>query len=304
MKSKLFALALAACAVPALALAQPAAKAPAKPAPAEPSSYAEIKQVFGFVPTFFKTVPPELANSAWMEFKGLYMEETALPAKVKDMISVAVSSQIPCRYCVYADSAFAKFDGATPQELREAVMMAALTRKFSTILNGSLQDEAQFRKEIDSCFGYVNKMMAAKKAPPMIEVKDSASALKDIQGMLGSVPSFLKRVPEKSLAGAWLQMKMLQFNPNTALSGKNKELIGVAVAAQIPCRYCLHAHREAAKMNGATETEIDEAIAIAASTRQWSAMFYGSQLDEKVFQQEVNKLLKALQKQMQAAPPK
>ena len=55
-------------------------------------------------------------------------------------------------------------------------------------------------------------------------------------------------------------MKTLQLNPNTALPGRTKELIGLAVAAQIPCHYCIVAHTEFAKLNGASETR---------SARRW-----------------------------------
>jgi AhpD family alkylhydroperoxidase len=51
-------------------------------------------------------------------------------------------------------------------------------------------------------------------------------------------------------------MKTLQLNPGTALSGKVKELIGLAVAAQVPCRYCTYAHTEFARLDGASEREI------------------------------------------------
>jgi AhpD family alkylhydroperoxidase len=287
------------CVLPLSALAKPAAK----PAAPEPASYAEIRQAFGFLPGFLKAAPPELADTLWMDFKELSMQETALPAKIKDLISVAVASQIPCKYCLYADTKFAMMDGATDAELKNAVLMAALTRKWSTVLNGSLQDENEFKKELDGAFAYVKKQMAAGKAPPAVQVTDGASALKDIQSTFGMVPSFLKHYPVKALASAWLEMKQVQFNPQTALPGKYKELIGLAVAAQIPCKYCLYGHREAAKMNGATPDEIDEAIAIASDTRHWSAFLYGIQYDEKTWQREIDQAQKNMAKQMAAAAP-
>ena len=75
----------------------------------------------------------------------------------------------------------------------------------------------------------------------------------DIEQTLGFVPSFFKRVPEMAIPGAWAEMKGFQLNPNTRLSGKMKELIGLAVAAQIPCQYCIYFHTAAAKANGASD---------------------------------------------------
>src|SRR3989338_3144346 len=75
----------------------------------------------------------------------------------------------------------------------------------------------------------------------------------DLKTTLGSVPTFLRDFPQEGISGAWLDMKNLQLNPNTNISGKYKELIGLAVSAQIPCRYCVYFHTQAAILNGATE---------------------------------------------------
>jgi len=286
------------CVVPFVATAAPGGK-PA-PKPAMPAWQAEVKSTFGFVPDFVKVVPPEAGEACWMAFKGLWLGETALPGKYKDLISIAVASQIPCQYCSYADTQFAmKLDGATQREVNEAVMMASLTRLASTILNGSGQEEADFRKEADAIFAFVKKN--AGKPPKAVAVTDAASAQADMQATFGMVPSFAKRVPPQMLAGFWLQMKTFQLNPETAIPGKYKELIGLGVAAQIPCKYCMYFHREAAKLNGASQAEIDEAIAVAADTRASSALMYGGQIEMPKFKKEIDQAIRHLQKQMAAA---
>jgi AhpD family alkylhydroperoxidase len=118
------------------------------------------------------------------------------------------------------------------------------------------------------------------------------SAYRDIEQTLGTVPSFLKAFPESGIAGAWNEMKSVQLNPDTKLSGKEKELIGLAVAAQIPCSYCIYFHSEAAKLNGATDEEIREAVAMAAITRHWSTVLNGMQIDQASFKQETDAILK------------
>jgi AhpD family alkylhydroperoxidase len=62
------------------------------------------------------------------------------------------------------------------------------------------------------------------------------------------------------------------MNPAGALDGKTKQLIGLGVAAQIPCAYCVYAHTKAAKAAGATDAQIKEAIATAALVRFNSTM--------------------------------
>src|SRR5204863_8061320 len=124
---------------------------------------------------------------------------------------------------------------------------------------------------------------AAGSAPARAEgAKPSsaaAAARADIAKTLGFVPQFFLKFPEEALPGAWEEMKTLQLNPATALPGRTKELVGLAVAAQIPCRYCILAHTEFAKLNGASETEIGEAVAMAATTRHWSTFLNGMQTD-------------------------
>lgn len=106
------------------------------------------------------------------------------------------------------------------------------------------------------------------------------AAYRDIQETLGVVPGFFKAFPQAGIAGAWAEFKAVQLNPRTALSGKEKELIGLAVSAQIPCRYCVYFHTRAAKLNGASDEEIREAIAMAAITRHWSTVLNGMNPDE------------------------
>ena len=91
------------------------------------------------------------------------------------------------------------------------------------------------------------------------------------------------------------------MNPATALSGKNKELVGLAVAAQIPCRYCIIAHTEFAKLNGATDAEINEAVAMASLTRNLSTMLNGLQVDETQFRKDLDRLVKGARNAQKAA---
>ena len=123
-------------------------------------------------------------------------------------------------------------------------------------------------------------------AASAVDNTDTAATYADIAATFGSVPTFLKAFPAGSIAGAWSEMKSLQMNPKTALSGKEKELIGLAVAAQIPCQYCVYAHTASAKADGATDEEIKEAIAMSALTRHWSTFLNGAQIDMEGFKQE------------------
>jgi AhpD family alkylhydroperoxidase len=128
----------------------------------------------------------------------------------------------------------------------------------------------------------------------MASAEDSAAqaTYRDIEQTLGSVPTFFKMFPEVGIAGAWAEFKSVQLNPNTKLNGKTKELLGLAVAAQIPCQYCIYFHTAAAKLNGASDEEIRETVAMAAITRHWSTVLNGMQIDPAVFRNETDAVLK------------
>jgi len=120
---------------------------------------------------------------------------------------------------------------------------------------------------------------------------EEPAAYADIEATLGQVPSMFRVFPEAGIDGAWAEFKGLQLNPDSALDGKTKELLGLAVAAQIPCTYCIYFHTAAAKANGASEAEIREAVAMAAIVRHWSTVLNGMQVDPATFQAEVDTIL-------------
>ena len=135
-------------------------------------------------------------------------------------------------------------------------------------------------------------VLTALAQPASAQEAQSQAIYPDIEQTLGSVPSFFRQLPETAIAGAWAEMKAFQLNPKTQLSGKSKELIGLAVAAQIPCQYCIYFHNAAAKANGATDEEIKEAVAMAAVVRHWSTVLNGMQVDLVAFKRDTDTVLR------------
>jgi AhpD family alkylhydroperoxidase len=254
---------------------------------------ADIQKTLGFTPRFVRSIAEPALPGVWLEMKSLQLNPgTALPGKVKELIGLAVSAQIPCRYCIVAHTEFARLNGASDREIAEAVAMAGVTRHWSTFLNGMQIDEPKFKLEIGQILDGAKKAAATGATPPRpIAVVDGASAQEDIKSSLGLIPDFMRRFPAEALPGAWTEFKGLQLNPKTALPGKVKELIGLAVSAQIPCHYCIVAHTEFARLNGASEREIAEAVAMASLTRNLSTVLNGMQVDEVAFRQDVGRLV-------------
>ena len=109
---------------------------------------------------------------------------------------------------------------------------------------------------------------------------------KQIEEMFGLVPTFIKMLPDSSLEMEWQLFKRVQFDEG-AIPNKYRELIGVAISAVTKCRYCALFHTEAAKLNGATDAEIEDAVHFAKSSAGWSAYLNGLQFDYDQFKREV-----------------
>lgn len=129
----------------------------------------------------------------------------------------------------------------------------------------------------------------------------AAGTYKQIEATFGFVPQFFKSVPATLLPSWWEGLVSFQLSPNTKLDGKTKELIGLAVSAQVPCEYCIYFHTEAARLNGATEQEIQEAVGMAAITRQGSTLLNGLQVDKAQFKKDVERIVRGAKSAAKAA---
>lgn len=109
----------------------------------------------------------------------------------------------------------------------------------------------------------------------------------EIEETFGLVPTFFKVVPDSALELEWetYRQTMLAEGP---IPNKYRELIGLGIAAVTRCRYCLHYHTELAKLHGATEAEIEDAVHFAKSSAGWSAYINGLQMDLDEFKSEIN----------------
>lgn len=118
-----------------------------------------------------------------------------------------------------------------------------------------------------------------------------ADIQKELKDAFGIVPSFAHVLPPEQFRQWWGQIRDFQLSEETALDGKTKELIGLGVSAQIPCHYCVMFHTEAARLNGATEHELQEAIYMASLTRQGSTILNGTQINPQTFDKELAQMV-------------
>src|SRR5678815_5589095 len=88
---------------------------------------------------------------------------------------------------------------------------------------------------------------------------------KEMMQLFGFVPDFYKTVPEVAQRHAWGLQRDLELAQG-ALDPRTKELIGLAVAAQIKCQYCTYFHMAAARAHGASDEEMREAVLMGGFT--------------------------------------
>jgi AhpD family alkylhydroperoxidase len=111
----------------------------------------------------------------------------------------------------------------------------------------------------------------------------------EMEATLGIVPTFAKHIPDNSLRLEWELLKQVQMAPG-AIPNKYRELIGVAISSVTKCKYCSYFHTEFAKLNGATDAEIEDAIHYAKSTAGWSTYINGYQEDYDQFRKEIDQI--------------
>jgi AhpD family alkylhydroperoxidase len=109
-----------------------------------------------------------------------------------------------------------------------------------------------------------------------------------VSALAQDAPPSLKAIEPAAAVGPAWQEYMAVFNPKGALDGKTKELIALAVAAQIPCEYCIYGHTVGAKHAGATDDQIKEAIAAAGQVRKMSTELNGNQYDLAAFKKQID----------------
>ncbi len=108
----------------------------------------------------------------------------------------------------------------------------------------------------------------------------------EIEETLGLVPTFFQRIPDSSLELEWSLFKRIEID-ESPIPNKYRELMGIAISASTKCHYCTFFHTEMAKLHGATDEEIDDALRYAKMSSGWSTFINGLQLDFEQFKDEV-----------------
>jgi AhpD family alkylhydroperoxidase len=121
----------------------------------------------------------------------------------------------------------------------------------------------------------------------------------DIEESLGLMPGYFDALNEDDLVNEWPNFKRHALGENE-IPAKYRELIGLAIAANIKCPYCQLFHKEAAKMHGASEAELAEAAFLASWTSRYSSLIHAQDYDFDTFADEFGQIADHLQSQLAA----
>jgi AhpD family alkylhydroperoxidase len=127
------------------------------------STYWNIQKHFGVVPKFFQLFPEARLPAMWSEYRKVQLSaDTALDAKTKQLIGLAVAAHAKCSSCIYFQTSAALANGATGKEIQEAVAISVIEDDWSKILTEATFDMV---KADTNTLVSIGTLKAAAKTP-------------------------------------------------------------------------------------------------------------------------------------------
>lgn len=192
----------------------------------------------------FADLAPE-AFKAFVKFDSLALKEGVLSTKLKELIAVAVAHTTGCPYCIELHVTQAKNNNASKGETAEVVMVATALKAGSALAHG-------------------------------------VNALNAYDGTAGEElykEQYFSRLKEFSSLQPDTFKAFIDFDTQTMkdglLTGREKELIAIAVAHTTGCPYCISLHVQGAKKLSVTKEEVAESILVATALKAGSALAHG-----------------------------
>ncbi|MEH7255440.1 carboxymuconolactone decarboxylase family protein [Neobacillus niacini] len=181
-----------------------------------------------------KELAPEQLQ-AFAEFNTAVMKEGVLSKKEKEIIAVAIAHVTECPYCIDSHTRRAKAEGASLEELVEAVFVVAGIEAGGVVTHSTHIHNAMDPEADDSLYRRSN---------------------------LKNLIQLNKFAPEGFRSYSAFSRTAMKEG---TLSGKFKEIIAVAVAHATQCPYCIDVHTKNAIKLGSTNEELGEAILVTSA---------------------------------------
>lgn len=201
---------------------------------------------------------------AWLNFSRTVFQEGALSEKTKQLIAVAVSHVTQCAYSIRAHTTQAMQKGATKEEIMEAIWIAAAGRASGAYSQAAI-------------------------AVDQMEVDENGTKYKDL---------FPNATPEMAAKKARLAPQIVEtwrkFSNSVFKAGKldekTKQLIALAISHVTQCAYCIRGHTKMAKVKGANNKQLMEAIWVAAEMRAEAAYDHATITMDEMEKMEVKEI--------------
>jgi AhpD family alkylhydroperoxidase len=99
--------------------------------------------------------------SSWAQLRAAELDsDSALDAKTRALIGLAIAAHIACGPCVHVHVALAKAYGANGSELAEALAAAGLTRRMGVVFNEVQVDSEGFRTALAEVISVAGERVA------------------------------------------------------------------------------------------------------------------------------------------------
>lgn len=222
---------------------------------------------------FTSMYPEQLAPAAdsyFAESNKVLFKDGPIATKEARLTAISASAAMKCEYCISAQVALAKVAGATADQIKAAIQIAAEVSRFSILLYGNEFGQDNLKKVVDK--------MIKKPAKPGKKATKTGP-------FYALYPRALAPAAE-AYFGEWNKV-LFKKGP---IDTKSARLAAISASAAMKCEYCITAQVALAKVAGATDDQIKAATQIAADVGRFSILLYGNEYG----QDNLNKVIKKM----------
>ncbi|GGK06544.1 hypothetical protein GCM10007063_31400 [Lentibacillus kapialis] len=174
-------------------------------------------------------------TKAFGEFNNAVFKDGVLTKKDKQIIAVTVAHVTQCPYCIDTHTKKAKKEGASLEELVEAVMVTSAVEAGGAVTHSTNMHNALANDADDTLYERSNLKSLNQL---------SKNAKDAFQGYSGFNEAAMK---------------------DGKLSKKFKEIIAVAIGHATLCPYCIDVHTKNADKQGVRDEELSEAVLVTSA---------------------------------------
>lgn len=247
----------------------------------------ESERIFGFVSGFIEQGSEKWSVPVWGLVRDLLIRESSIPRKYKAMIALGTAFVLHGRYTSFAFREYTRAIGVSDKEVQEVIAGVANNVLWDTWMSGISIDMSSFEK------GYrqmIEGFSRLEKLPARGRLETRSDVLKEFQAIFGVIPEWFDSLPDTALKHMW-QLNRTVGLEEDQIPSKYLRLIGLAAASVIHCRPCIMDDTAGARLSGASDIEIKEAILLGALVRSLEVILEGLYYDRETFMKECIRMI-------------